>query len=83
MMKIEEAVGNCTEIMATKSPVNNLSRDSSGDSEFEDSPMETFAVEVIQSNVEPEVSEPAPLGSELPCATISTLERKTKMMKFL
>ena len=31
--------------------------------------MEISAAEVIQSNVEPEVSEPAPLGSELPCAT--------------
>ena len=36
IMKIEEAVGNCTEILATKSPVNNLSRDSSGDSKFEE-----------------------------------------------
>ena len=56
-------------ILATKSPVNSLSRDSSEDIEFEDSSMETFAGEVIWSNVEPEVSGPAPLGSELPCAT--------------
>ena len=69
MMKIEEAVGNCTDILASKNPANNLSRDSSEYSELQDSLMETFTVEVIRSNVEPEVSEPDPLGSELPCAT--------------
>ena len=56
IMKIEETIKDCTEILTVRNPVDNLSRDTSEDSEFEESPMETFTAEVVRSDIKPEVS---------------------------
>ena len=70
MMKIEEVVGSCTEMLISMNPANNLSEDSSEDGRLKGPPMENYPVEITQDNMELEVSELAPLGSGLPCATM-------------
>ena len=70
IMKIEEAVEDCTEILMVRNPVDNLSRDTSEDSEFEDFPREILTVEVVRSDIKPEVSRQALSESGVPCVTI-------------
>ena len=70
MTKIKEVVGSCTEMLISMNPANNLSEDSSENQGLEGPPMENLPAEITQDYMEPEVSELAPLGSGLPCATL-------------
>ena len=65
--------GSCWELHRDANihdPANILSEDSSENRGLEGPPMENLTVEITQDYMEPEVSELAPLGSGLPCATM-------------